>query len=145
MSKEVERVPDETMSALCAYDWPGNVRELQNLVERAVILANDGVLPNPLPPRAAQPAIIPVVVPPTTLKDSERALILETLEQVRWVIGGPRGAAAKLGVKRTTLIHKMKKLGISRAMDQNRTNGPVVGDQTNTQDPGPERSSHFGH
>ena len=145
MSKEVERVPDETMSALCAYDWPGNVRELQNLVERAVILANHGVLPNPLPPRAAQPAIIPVVVPPTTLKDSERALILETLEQVGWVIGGPRGAAAKLGVKRTTLIHKMKKLGISRAMDQNRTNGPVVSDQTNTEDPGPERSSHFGH
>lgn len=145
MSKEVERVPDETMSALCAYDWPGNVRELQNLVERAVILANHGVLPNPLPPRAAQPAIIPVVVPPTTLKDSERALILETLEQVGWVIGGPRGAAAKLGVKRTTLIHKMKKLGISRAMDQNRTNGPVVSDQRNTEDPGPERSSHFGH
>ena len=146
MSKEVERVPDETMSALCAYGWPGNVRELQNLIERAVILVNDGVLPNPLPPRAAQSAIIPVIVPPTTLKDSERALILETLKQVGWVIGGPRGAAAKLGVKRTTLIHKMKKLGIARAMDQNR-NGPAVSDQTNTEDPGPERSSQstFGH
>jgi formate hydrogenlyase transcriptional activator len=147
MSKEVERVPDETMSALCAYDWPGNIRELQNLVERAVILANDGVIPNPLPPRGAQPAIIPVVVPPTTLKDSERALILETLEQVGWVIGGSRGAAAKLGVKRTTLIHKMKKLGISRATHQNKTNGSVAADQANMEDPELERSSHvaFGH
>lgn len=128
MSKEIEHVPEETMAALCAYHWPGNVRELQNLVERAVILANDGgVLPNPLPPAVEQRVTVPLVptlpvVSPTTLKDSERALILETLDQVGWVIGGPKGAAAKLGVKRTTLIHKMERLGISRATHQHRPN-----------------------
>jgi transcriptional regulator with GAF, ATPase, and Fis domain len=112
MSKKIECIPTETMSALCSYDWPGNVRELQNLIERAVILATNGVLPNPLP--LSGPQVVISTVPPTTLRDSERALILETLNQVGWVIGGPRGAAAKLAVKRTTLLHKMKRLGISR-------------------------------
>jgi transcriptional regulator with GAF, ATPase, and Fis domain len=116
MVKEIGFIPPETMSALCSYDWPGNIRELQNLVERAVILSSDGVLPNPLP-RAGPQAVI-ASVPPTTLRDSERALILETLNQVGWVIGGPRGAAAKLAVKRTTLLHKMKRLGISRPTHQ---------------------------
>ena len=116
MSKEIEQICPATMAALCSYNWPGNIRELQNLIERAVILACDGVLPNPLPQGAT--GTIVITAPPTTLRDSERALILETLEQVGWVIGGPRGAAAKLGVKRTTLIHKMKKLGISRATHQ---------------------------
>jgi transcriptional regulator with GAF, ATPase, and Fis domain len=116
MSKVIECIPPETMSALCSYDWPGNVRELQNLIERAVILATNGVLPNPLPHSRGE-VIIPTV-PPTTLRDSERALILETLNQVGWVIGGPRGAAAKLAVKRTTLLHKMKRLGISRPSHQ---------------------------
>ena len=111
MSKEIEHIPQITMSAFSVYEWPGNIRELQNLVERAVILSNDGVLPNPLP--AAGPQIV-VSSTTTTLKDSERTLILRTLEAVGWVIGGPRGAAAKLGLKRTTLIHKMQKLGISR-------------------------------
>jgi formate hydrogenlyase transcriptional activator len=77
-----------------------------------VILSNDGVLPNPLPKAEAQDAIMPPAT--TTLRDSERTLILRTLESVSWVIGGPKGAAAKLGLKRTTLIHKMHKLGISR-------------------------------
>jgi transcriptional regulator with GAF, ATPase, and Fis domain len=78
-----------------------------------VILANDGVLPNPLP--ATSPQIVAMQAPaPTTLRDSERALILRTMEEVGWVIGGPNGAAAKLGLKRTTLIHRMKKLGIQR-------------------------------
>ena len=116
MGREIEHVPPETMSALSSYSWPGNIRELQNLIERAVILSNDGVLPNPLP--MAMPAGAPerAVVSPgaTTLRDSERTLILQTLEGVGWVIGGPKGAAAKLGLKRTTLIHKMQKLGISR-------------------------------
>jgi formate hydrogenlyase transcriptional activator len=101
------------MSALNSYQWPGNIRELQNLVERAVILSEDGVLPNPLPRAGTQPIAVPA--PATTLKESERSLILQTLEEVRWVIGGPRGAAAKLGLKRTTLIHKMRKLGIARS------------------------------
>jgi transcriptional regulator of acetoin/glycerol metabolism len=112
MGRKIEHIPSETMSALNSYQWPGNIRELQNLLERAVILSNDGVLPNPLPTTGTQPAIVAPTA--TTLKESERSLILHTLEEVRWVIGGPKGAATKLGLKRTTLIHKMQKLGISR-------------------------------
>jgi transcriptional regulator of acetoin/glycerol metabolism len=77
-----------------------------------VILANDGVLPNPLPTIGTEVMTVPSSQ--TTLKDSERALIVSTLESLNWLIGGPTGAAAKLGLKRTTLISKMKKLGISR-------------------------------
>jgi formate hydrogenlyase transcriptional activator len=116
MSRQIEHIPATTMSALTSYQWPGNIRELQNLIERAVILSNDGVLPNPLP--AAGPLAITASPAATTLKDSERILILRTLETVSWVIGGPKGAAAKLGLKRTTLIHKMQKLGISRSGQQ---------------------------
>jgi transcriptional regulator with GAF, ATPase, and Fis domain len=112
MGKKIEHIPPETMFALRSYSWPGNVRELQNLIERAVILSNLGILPNPLPSAAPKEAII--FPPATTLRDSERALILNTLEAVEWVIGGPKGAAAKLGLKRTTLICKMQKLGIFR-------------------------------
>jgi transcriptional regulator with GAF, ATPase, and Fis domain len=114
MGKHIEEIPAETMAAFITYSWPGNIRELQNLVERAVILANDGVLPNPLP--ESKPQKLSVSAGPITLRDSERALILHTLEQVGWVIGGPKGAAAKLGLKRTTLIFKMKKLRIERPM-----------------------------
>jgi transcriptional regulator with GAF, ATPase, and Fis domain len=112
MGREIEHIPTETMDALSSYPWPGNIRELQNLIERAVILSNDGVLPNPLPTSGPQKSVS--VLSPTTLRDSERTLILRTLEAVGWVIGGPKGAANKLGLKRTTLIHKMQKLGISR-------------------------------
>jgi formate hydrogenlyase transcriptional activator len=117
MGKQIEHIPPETMSALSSYQWPGNIRELQNLIERAVILSNDGVLPNSLPEAGDQRVI--VNPPATTLRDSERTLILRTLEAVGWVIGGPKGAAAKLGLKRTTLIHKMQKLGVSRPSLQN--------------------------
>ena len=112
MGKRIEHISPETMFALCSYPWPGNIRELQNLIERAVILSNFGVLPNPLPTAASKDAIIFPAA--TTLRDSERALILNTLEGVGWVVGGPKGAAAKLGLKRTTLICKMQRLGISR-------------------------------
>jgi len=111
MGRQIEHIPSETMSALWSYDWPGNIRELQNLIERAVILSNDGVLPNPLP---TTKVVSVNNSQPTTLRDSEHTLILRTLETVGWVIGGPKGAATKLGLKRTTLIHKMQKLGISR-------------------------------
>jgi len=88
------------------------------VVERAVILADAGVLPNPLSARrVAGPATVPATVPatlPTTLRDSERALILGALETVGWVVGGPDGAAARLGLNRTTLINMMKRLGIER-------------------------------
>jgi transcriptional regulator with GAF, ATPase, and Fis domain len=112
VGRQIEYIPQETMSALSSYQWPGNIRELQNLIERAVILSNYGVLPNPLPTAASQGVVIPPTV--MTLRDSERALILSTLEAVGWVIGGAKGAAAKLGLKRTTLICKMQKLGIFR-------------------------------
>jgi transcriptional regulator with GAF, ATPase, and Fis domain len=110
VGRQIEHIPPETMSALSSYQWPGNIRELQNLIERAVILSNYGVLPNPLPTTVSEDAI-PAA---TNLRDSERALILHTLEVAGWVIGGPKGAAAKLGLKRTTLICKMQKLGIFR-------------------------------
>ncbi len=112
VGKTIERIPPTTMSALTCYQWPGNIRELQNLIERAVILANNGVLPNPLPSGRRKGFTIPVV--PNTLSDAERTVILQTLDQVGWVVGGPKGAAVKLGVRRTTLIHKMKRLGISK-------------------------------
>ena len=114
MGKRIKAVPRETMSALIAYDWPGNIRELQNLIERAVILANDGVLPNPLPPPGTPMVSVGSTASPTTLQDSERTLILNALKTVGWQVGGPEGAAARLGLRRTTLINKMKRLGISR-------------------------------
>jgi formate hydrogenlyase transcriptional activator len=118
MGKQIEEIPQETLSALGSYPWPGNIRELQNMIERAVILSNHGVLPNPLPKGETRDAIISPTT--TTLRDSERALILKALESVGWVIGGRKGAAAKLGLKRTTLIHKMQKLGISRPSPESR-------------------------
>jgi formate hydrogenlyase transcriptional activator len=112
LGRQIEHIPPETMSALSSYQWPGNIRELQNLIERAVILSKDGVLPNPLPRAVSQGVAVPPTI--TTLRNSERALILNTLEAGGWVIGGAKGAAAKLGLKRTTLICKMQKLGIFR-------------------------------
>jgi formate hydrogenlyase transcriptional activator len=112
VGRQIDHVPPETMLALCSYDWPGNIRELQNLIGRAVILCEDGVLPNPLLTAGTQR--IDVSPAPTTLIDSERTLILRTLEAAGWVIGGRNGAAARLGVKRTTLIYKMQRHGISR-------------------------------
>jgi formate hydrogenlyase transcriptional activator len=112
MGKRIDQVPAETLSAFEAYPWPGNVRELQNLIERAMILSDDGLFHNPLAKPVA--AHIGASPEPSTLKDSERALILRTLEAAGWVIGGATGAATKLGLKRTTLIAKMKKLGIAR-------------------------------
>jgi formate hydrogenlyase transcriptional activator len=92
-------------------------------VERAVILSQDSVLPNPLPKKRMGPFILNVDRPQSfqswrALEDSDRALIVETLERVGWVVGGPRGAAAKLGLKRTTLLAKMRRLGISRPIPQ---------------------------
>jgi formate hydrogenlyase transcriptional activator len=119
MSKRIKTIPETTMSALTAYEWPGNVRELQNLIERAVILSDNDVLRNPLSTLAPQAVISQVA---GTLMDTERAAILQTLEQVGWVIGGPRGAAIRLGLARTTLLHKMEKLGIYRPRVQRTQN-----------------------
>jgi len=138
MDRKIEHIAPETMSALSSYPWPGNVRELQNLIERAVILSNDGVLPNPLPTGLPAATTQIAVVSPggTTLRDSERTLILQTLEGVGWVIGGPKGAATKLGLKRTTLIHKMQKLGISRPGFQ--SSEDVTGPETPGSDTPPQ-------
>jgi formate hydrogenlyase transcriptional activator len=112
VGRQIKHIPPETMSALSSYHWPGNIRELQNLIERAVILSDGGVLPNPLPDAGTQTVAVSPAA--TTFKDSERAVILRALEATGWVIGGPNGAAANLGLKRTTLICKMQKLGICR-------------------------------
>ena len=116
MGKRIEQVPQSTMNAFIAYAWPGNVRELQNLIERAVIRSDNGLLPNPLPP--TQTSTRSLIAVPGTLRDHEAALILQTVKDAGGMIGGPRGAAARLGLKRTTLVSKMKKLGIYRPRHQ---------------------------
>ena len=121
--KRIEHIAEETMAALLSYPWPGNVRELQNLIQRAVILSCDGVLPNPLPSNHQE--TVTVVSNSTTLKEVGRALILQALEAAGWMIGGSEGAAVKLGLKRTTLIYKMKKLGIVRPIPRHRTRTPL--------------------
>jgi formate hydrogenlyase transcriptional activator len=131
MGKQVDSIPPETMAAFQWYSWPGNIRELQNLVERAVILSRDDVLPNPLHKKQAElmiPSLHRTRTFPSsmTLEDSDRALIVDTLEQAGWIVGGPRGAAAKLGLKRTTLLAKMRRLGISRPIPQEGTSIPGV-------------------
>ena len=111
MDKIIETIPDETMRALARHCWPGNIRELQNFIERAVILTNGDVLRiSPLPSLAR------FQTDPVTLADAERDHILNALRESNWVVGGAAGAAARLGVKRTTLISKMRKRGLSRAM-----------------------------
>lgn len=123
MGKNITHIPEETLAAFSSYPWPGNVRELQNLIERAVIRSSNGVLPNPLPVAPAPAAIsdkkqATVNRSDGTFMDAQRRLILHTLRATAWVIGGPNGAAVRLGLKRTTLITKMKKLGISRPIRQ---------------------------
>jgi len=114
MGKRIDQVPKETLEAFTAYSWPGNVRELQNFVERAVIRSDDGVLRNPLPILDTSPVTIPPA--PRTYWDSQRAVILEALRATRGVVGGPHGAAVRLGLKRTTLVAIIKRLGISRPL-----------------------------
>jgi transcriptional regulator with GAF, ATPase, and Fis domain len=115
MRRTIEYIPPETVSAFTSYSWPGNIRELQNMVERAVILSNDGVLHNPLAKAEGQSTwSFSESASESALRESERALIMQTLESAGWVVGGAKGAAAKLGVKRTTLVSKMKRLGVSK-------------------------------
>jgi len=121
IGKSIDNIPEEFVDACKSYAWPGNIRELQNVIERAVILSNDGSLPNFLrPSRTPLPLSFP---PSTTLKESERILILRALEATGWMVGGPYGAAAMLGMKRTTLIARMKKHGIYRPVE-NSIDGP---------------------
>ena len=113
MNKQIENVPPETMSALSSYHWPGNIRELQNFIERSVILSVGSVLRPPLAELRHSPAAESMGA--ITLEEAERDHILKTLEHTRWVVAGPNGAAARLGMKRSTLYFRMQKLGISRS------------------------------
>jgi formate hydrogenlyase transcriptional activator len=123
LAKPIDSIPDELVNAFKSYSWPGNIREMQNVIERAVILSNDGLLPNLLrPTRAASVVGFPVR---TTLSESERTLILRALETSGWVVGGPYGAAARLGLKRTTLVARMKKHGILRPPEESRLDQAV--------------------
>jgi formate hydrogenlyase transcriptional activator len=116
MNKRVERISRFTMEALASYAWPGNVRELQNFIERAVILTAGEELTAPLSElRVERPApALAVRNGELSLREAEREHILDALRQARWVVGGRTGAAARLGIKRTTLLYRMEKLGISR-------------------------------
>ena len=128
MSKRIDEIPSETMKALVRYCWPGNIRELQNFIERAVILSPHSVLRAPISElepfcahahRAANP-------PMTGLEEVQRDHILRALEASNWVVGGRNGAAERLGMKRTSLAYRMRKLRISRTASSSR-NDPVDG------------------
>jgi formate hydrogenlyase transcriptional activator len=115
MGKTVDGIPEHVMDALRGHDWPGNIRELQNFIERAMVVTEGGVL---RPPLSELTRLLPAG-PSTsasgqTLAEVERVYITETLQSTNWVVGGPAGAAAKLGLPRTTLIARMRKLGITR-------------------------------
>ena len=112
MGKQIDHIPPATISALSSYQWPGNIRELQNFIERSVILSDGTVLSPPLAELKRSP--VAESLGAVTLKDAERDHILKTLKQTRWVVAGPNGAAARLGMKRSTLYFRMQKLGISR-------------------------------
>jgi formate hydrogenlyase transcriptional activator len=129
-SKVIDAIPDELMAALEHHDWPGNIRELQNVIERGVIMTTGPFLSRHTiehltwTEAEAAPVCEPEIPGPTglrTLADAERAHITATLRETRWVIGGPRGAAARLGMPRTTLISRMERLGISTGGARNRS------------------------
>jgi formate hydrogenlyase transcriptional activator len=112
MGKRIETIHSETMQALVNYSWPGNIRELQNIIERAVILSSGAVLQIPLGELISSPDALGA--PPHTLEEVERRHILQALEESKWIVGGPQGAATRLGMKRSTLQSRMQKLGIQR-------------------------------
>jgi formate hydrogenlyase transcriptional activator len=114
MNKTIDEIPEHVMDALRSHDWPGNIRELQNFIERAVVVTEGGIL---RPPLSELTRLLPSAVtaePVQTLANIERVYILDTLQRTNWVVGGREGAAAKLGLPRTTLIARMRKHGISR-------------------------------
>jgi formate hydrogenlyase transcriptional activator len=115
LRRPIESVSRESMEMLCRWPWPGNVRELQNVIERAVILSQGAVL---TVPRSEFESPVPVTSSPVTLEDAERDHIVHALEQTGWVIGGAGGAATRLGLKRTSLVSTMRRLGIVRPKPQ---------------------------
>ncbi len=118
--KTIDTIPDEVMAALVCHDWPGNIRELQNVIERSVVMTTGRVLSMPTKEPSTRGEVLPVRAAEVTgrasiktMADAERAHIVATLRTTNWVVGGPRGAAAQLGLARTTLIARMERLGIS--------------------------------
>jgi formate hydrogenlyase transcriptional activator len=109
MQKPITAIADEFLGALTRHSWPGNVRELQNFIERSVILSTGAILNGSLP----EPTSAPKSSAPVTLEEAERSHILQTLLRTEGVVGGPNGAATRLGLKRTTLISMMRRLGIN--------------------------------
>jgi formate hydrogenlyase transcriptional activator len=114
MNKAIDTIPSKVMEALCQYRWPGNVRELENVIERAVILSPGPELQVPLREFQSLTAADQNDGKHQTLKEAERAHILATLKQTEWILSGPKGAATRLGMNRSTLQFRMKKLGIVR-------------------------------
>jgi formate hydrogenlyase transcriptional activator len=114
MNRNIESIPADSMNALQRYAWPGNIRELQNLIERAVILSPGSVLRVPTEELKARMAPVPENDSSQTLADAERAHILAVLNETNWVLAGANGAAARLGLNRSTLRFRMSKLGIER-------------------------------
>ena len=112
IGRPIDHISPKTMSELTSYAWPGNIRELQHFIERSVILTSGNVLESPL--ASLRSATEVQSLGPITMEDAERDHIRKTLEQTRWVVSGPNGAAARLGIKRSTLYFRMQKLGISR-------------------------------
>jgi formate hydrogenlyase transcriptional activator len=116
MKKPIKTIPTQTITRLTSYSWPGNIRELQNLIERAVILSRGSVLEVPLAElkQSGNGSQINQVQGPIMLEEVEREHIMKVLRETGWVIGGPAGAATRLGLNRTTLNNRMRKLGITR-------------------------------
>ena len=111
LNKPINSIPDEVIAVLKAHDWPGNIRELQNFIERAVLFSPESVLRLPLDLRQIVARRSEDTIA-RTLADADREHIVETLKQTNWLIGGRDGAASRLGLPRTTLVYKMRKLGI---------------------------------
>ena len=127
-AKPIDLIPDEVVAVLKAHDWPGNIRELHNFIERAVLFSPGSVLRLPLDPTQRMPKTLKQSSESVsrTLADADREHILETLKQADWMIGGQGGAADRLGLPRTTLIYKMRKLGIETRRPQRRPAKPIV-------------------
>jgi formate hydrogenlyase transcriptional activator len=124
MNKQIDGIPADVMEVLVGHSWPGNIRELQNFIERSVILTDGDTLRPPLEGLQQQTSGINSPEPmtlepePVTLKEVERHHIRKALERANWVIGGARGAAVRLGMKRSTVYSHMQKLGIFRAQER---------------------------
>jgi formate hydrogenlyase transcriptional activator len=116
MSRKTAWMPSTAMDALVRYSWPGNIRELQNLIERAVIRSVGERLDVPVPEIDERMGAPKTGAAHGTLEEAERAHILATLKETHWILSGPRGAAQRLGINRSTLQFRMKKLGIERLM-----------------------------